>query len=118
MPGSVESDQVLQLAGQSRKLMKEIADALHQTGVTLSGLSWTGSRLGRQWKNLGGERVVPYSSIVGTRSLTIDGTLRFWDDRGKLLDINDSTVFTEAMYISESRPSWKWQSKRKVAKKK
>lgn len=111
MPGSVETDQVLRLAGQSRKLMNELASELATVGIQLSKVSWSGSRLGRQWKYLGGSKVIPYECSLGGKTLTLDGVLRFFDDEGKYLAINNPKVHDEAMYIAEDSPSWTWSSK-------
>lgn len=111
MPGSVDSDQVIRLAGQSPKLMREIAAALKKAGTKLSAIAWTGARLGRQWKNLAGSRVAPYGSTIGPQVLILNGDLRFVDDEGKILTLDDPTVFDDAMFVVESRPSWKWEPK-------
>jgi hypothetical protein len=118
MPGSVDTDQVLRLAGQSRKLMREIFSALHDAGRTLSSLSWSGARLGRQWAHLGGERVLPYGCVIGSKTLVIDGTLRFFDNSGRYLSLDSPTVHQDAKFIAESNPSWTWKTKTPNARKK
>jgi hypothetical protein len=111
MPGSVETDQVVRLAGQSRKLMNELASELKAAGITLSAIGWSGARLGRHWQNLGGTRVPPYVAQIGSRTLTIDGLIRFFDDGGKYLALSNPKVHELAMFLAEDRPSWKWTRK-------
>jgi hypothetical protein len=116
MPGSVETDQVMRLAGQSRRLMNELASELKAAGSALSAIGWSGARLGRHWQHLGGTRVVPYEAQIGKRTLTIDGILRFFDDSGRYLALNNPNVHEDAMFIAEHRPSWKWTVKSRQRK--
>jgi hypothetical protein len=108
MPGDVESDQVLRLAGQSLPLMTEITAALQAANAALSDLSWIGVRLGHQWTYLSGAWVQPYRCSIGGRTLTIEGTLRFFNNQAQLLDVDDPRTFDNARFISENAPLWKW----------
>lgn len=116
MPGSVETDQVVRLAGQSLALMKEISKALSAGGTTLSKVAFGGVRLGRHWANLSGARIAPYAGVIGKRTLTIDAVVQFYSEDGRVLDIDDPQTPQDAMYIAEREPTWAWSNKSKKKK--
>ncbi|NJL08396.1 MAG: hypothetical protein HC900_09135 [Methylacidiphilales bacterium] len=73
----------------------------------------TGVRLGNQWSELGGMRVMPFECEIGKRTVTIDGTVQFLDAKGKVIATvtggNDSQltkqVFRKAQDVRMIKPS-------------
>jgi hypothetical protein len=45
----------------------------------------SGVRLGNQWTELGGTRVMPFECEIGKKTVTIDGVVEFLDAKGKVI---------------------------------
>ena len=45
----------------------------------------TGVRLGNEWTELGGTRVMPFECEIGKKTVTIDGVVEFLDAKGKVI---------------------------------
>jgi hypothetical protein len=61
----------------------------------------TGVRLGNQWTELGGARVMPFECPIGNRTVTIDGVVQFLDAKGKVIATvanGDDSQITKAVF--------------------
>lgn len=75
----------------------------------------TGVRLGNQWPELGGMRVMPFECEIGKKTVTIAGTVQFLDAKGKVIamvaggDESQITkqVFRKAHGVRMIKPSLK-----------
>lgn len=105
--GSVEIDQVMQLAGQSPELMQEINTELKASGNVLSQIVCDGSRLGRHWQHLGGLRIPPYTCPIGNRILELNATTTFFSDDASLPD--GEKEHETARYVAIRAPVWSWK---------
>lgn len=105
--GSVEIDQVMQLAGQSPELMQEINTELKASGNVLSQIVCDGNRLGRHWQHLGGLRIPPYTCPIGNRILELNATITFFSDDASLPD--GEKEHETARYVAIRAPVWSWK---------
>ena len=102
--GSIAFDEVLKsIAGQSLKLMSEVHSELKKTNKTVDQITCSGSRLGLHWKFLSGSRVPAFECNFGSKTLTIESEVRYYDDTGK--EGGDPDI---AAYYSLANPKWKW----------
>ena len=109
--GSISFEEVMRLARQNPKLIKEIEEIMRVQKVKPADISCEAGRFGNQWKHLGGGRSLPISCSIGKRSLGIDGDIEFLDARGKVIigGMDNPKAFGRARNAREKNLSWEWK---------
>jgi hypothetical protein len=108
--GSISFEEVLGLARQNPKLVKEIEEVMHAQKVKSAEISCEAGRFGNHWKYLGGGRSLPIGCTIGKRRLGIDGIIEFLDVRGKVIvgGMDNPRAFATARNTREKNLTWKW----------
>ena len=109
-PGSIEFHEVMDFARQNQKLVREIETTIKEEKVQAKDIGCTAVRFGNQWKYLGGARSIPLTCQIGKRELTIDGDVKYLDEKGGIIKggLESPEVFSKARRIREKNPTWKW----------
>jgi hypothetical protein len=110
--GSVALSDLMQ-SSDTRQISSNFAatiqSALTTANVPASEVFCSGSRLGRQWGSLGGQRIGPYQCNIGGRAVEITAVPTFFDKNGSPLRFNAPAVMKNAVTVKESdfRVNWK-----------
>ena len=81
--GSITFKEVMELARQNPKLVKEIEETVHAQGVKRTEISCEAGRFGNQWRHLGGGRSLPINCTIGNAVSEWTATLSCWTPEGK-----------------------------------
>ena len=108
--GSITFGEVVGLARQNPKLVKEIEEVVRAQKVKPADISCEAGRFGNHWKHLGGGRSLPISCAIGKRNLGIDGDIEFLDARGKVIigGMDNPRAFGTARNTKEKNLTWEW----------
>ena len=99
--GSLPFPDVLEHARTVPALAEQLEAMVAQEKVDPAELVCGATRLGNQWRHLGGERVLPFECEIGARTVVIDGVIEFLDAKGKVIVTvanGDATGITKAAY--------------------
>lgn len=110
--GSVVLSELLQdseVREVSPEFTENINSELAKAQRPATGIFCTANRLGRQWENLGGERIGPYRCNVGGRTLEITTTPTFLDKQGKVLPLSAPELMKNAARVKEHSFVGKWK---------
>lgn len=109
--GSIGLDDVLtDVAASTPALVGEIDAAVKKAGVTPADVVCAAEiRLGNQWIELGGTRIVPIECEIGGRALTITGTVTFRDAKGRALKPSDPKTYKAAVTVEQTDLKWTWK---------
>lgn len=108
-PGTITLDEVMAQLKDDGKLIGEIEDALKAQNLKADAIICVGARFGGHWAELGGARSIPYACDIGTRKLSVDGTLRLYDERGAEIDMSDEQAPDLAFDYKQTDLTWTWQ---------
>jgi hypothetical protein len=85
----------------SAQFTQSVQLGLDQAKVTATDVICSANRLGRQWTNLGGERIGPYQCKIGDRTLEITATPTFLDKNGNVLQLKEPALVKKATSLKE-----------------
>jgi len=106
--GTISLDEVMDQLRSDGKLIAEIKAELKKQNLKAGTVICTGSRFGNHWPYLVGLRAVPYECEVGTRKLSIDGELIFYDKAGKALGALGEAMPEDAARFKTTNVTWTW----------
>jgi len=108
-PGSIMLDEVMDQLKANQKLIDEIRTELKAQNLQPDAVTCIGARFGGHWVDLGGARSVPYTCDIGKKTLSIDGTLHLYDERGNEVDMNDEKAPERAFDYKQTDLTWSWK---------
>jgi hypothetical protein len=114
--GSLFLDDLAPLIAQSPRLQQELDEALSQINKKPGEVRCFGMRFPGPWKNLGGERVSPYTCDFGAKFLQIRATVRVLDRRGRAFETITDRAMKKATKVSETNLNWEWTTGNDPAK--
>ena len=106
--GSLRLDEVLLAVRSAPKLAPEIQAELDENRLTTDKVFCWAGRHGRHWKYLVGARSAPYSCKIGSRKLTIEADVIYFDSKGRNLGDVDHASPQKAKTFRQSNFRWKW----------
>lgn len=108
--GSISFEEVMGIARQNPKLVKEIEQVMRAQKVKAAEISCEAGRFGNHWKHLGGGRSLPMGCTIGKRKLGIDGKIEFRNVRGKVIvgGMDNPRAFATARSAKEKNLTWEW----------
>lgn len=109
--GSIGLDDILsEVAAGTPALVADIEKALKSDGRAAADVGCVADiRLGNQWVELGGMRLVPITCEIGGRTLRIDGTVTFRDAKGRVLREIGPKTFRNAVTVEQTNLKWTWK---------
>ncbi|KAA5599570.1 hypothetical protein [Blastochloris sulfoviridis] len=99
--GSLPFSDVLEHARAVPVLAEQLAAMVAQENVDPAELVCDATRLGNQWRHLGGERVLPFECEIGARTVVIEGAIEFLNAKGKVIATvvdGDAKDITKAVF--------------------
>ena len=99
--GSLPFAEVMQHARDVPVLADQLAAMVAQEKVDPAELVCGATRLGNQWRHLGGERVLPFECEIGARTVIIEGVIEFLNAKGRVMATvanGDATDLTKTVF--------------------
>lgn len=106
--GSLTLADILKEFNGQPKFIAEVKAELKKQKLKAQKVSCYGSRFGNHWTYLVGGRSVPYECQVGSRTLSVDGELVFYDKKGKELDFFGEGTPEHAVRFKTANLTWIW----------